>query len=199
MVYALRCGAAETARPASCPHDVVSVRRTPRGHAHPSSPPVSPLHCHGQGLHPSPLVGSSYHEQLVHLALAFNVSLVVGKHLKPETQSRVRLGFACCRVPAWQDRAARTSSCGQAGLSPWPGAPRPAGKVAWAGGEQPTKGDACQDSPVVVHEHVDNVPEATRVSRGEKAAADLVDGLPQLWQPLVVLPRVVPAPSRDGL
>ena len=80
---------------ASCPHNMVSVRKAPQEPTHPSSP----LHCHGQGPCPSPLVvGSSYHEQLVHLALAFNVGLVVGKHLKPETQSRVRLGFACCRT-----------------------------------------------------------------------------------------------------
>lgn len=51
----------------------------------------------------------------------------------------------------------------------------------------------------MVHEHIHNVPEATGVSRGEKPAADLVDSLSQLWQMLVVLPCVIPAPSRDGL
>lgn len=75
----------------------------------------------------SPLPG--VHEQLVHLALAFNVRFVVSKHLKP----------------------------------------------------------------VVVHEHVDNVSEATRISWGEKPTADLIDSLPQLRYAVIVLPCVVPA------
>lgn len=82
---------------ASCPYVVVSVRRAPQEHTHSSSL----LHCYGQGPHPSPsAAGSSYHEQLVHLTLAFNVGLVVGKHLKPETQSRVRLGYCLLYGPS---------------------------------------------------------------------------------------------------
>lgn len=50
----------------------------------------------------------------------------------------------------------------------------------------------------MVHEHVHYVPEAAGVSRGKEAAADLVDGLAQLGHALVVLPGVVPAPSRDS-
>lgn len=53
--------------------------------------------------------------------------------------------------------------------------------------------DACQNSPVVVHEHVDNVSEATRISWGEKPTADLIDSLPQLRYAVIVLPCVVPA------
>lgn len=59
--------------------------------------------------------------------------------------------------------------------------------------------DACQDSPVMVHEHIHNVPEATGVLRGEKTTADLVNSLAQLWQVLIVCLCVVPAPSRDEL
>lgn len=51
----------------------------------------------------------------------------------------------------------------------------------------------------MVHEHVHNVPEATGVLRGEKTTADLVNSLSQLWQALVVLPCVIPVPSRDRL
>lgn len=51
----------------------------------------------------------------------------------------------------------------------------------------------------MVHEHVHHVPEAARVSRGKEATADLVDGLAQLGQGLVVLPGIVPVPSRDRL
>lgn len=51
----------------------------------------------------------------------------------------------------------------------------------------------------MVHEHVHNVLEATRVSRGEKPTADLVNSLSQLWQALIVLLCVIPAPSRDRL
>lgn len=113
----------------------------------------------------------SYHEQLVHLPLALNVGLIVCKHLEPETQSRVWLGFAF--------QAGQTSSYEQKG--------------------SPLCRDASQDSPVVMHEHVHNILEAARVPRGKEAAADLVDGLAQLGQALVILTSIVPGPSRDRL
>ena len=96
---------------------MVSVRRPPRSSQLP--PPPRCTATAEDPIPPHPAAGGSYHEQLVHLALAFNVGLVVGEHLKPETQSGARRpGFA--------------SSCGQAGLSPWAGAPRPAGKEVFA-------------------------------------------------------------------
>jgi len=45
----------------------------------------------------------------------------------------------------------------------------------------------------VVHEHVDNISEATGISWGEKPTADLIDSLPQLRYAVIVLPCVVPA------
>lgn len=45
----------------------------------------------------------------------------------------------------------------------------------------------------MVHEHVDNISEATGISWGEKPTADLIDSLPQLRYAVVVLPCVVPA------
>lgn len=50
--------------------------------------------------------------------------------------------------------------------------------------------------PVVVHQHIDEIPEAARVSRREEAAAELVDGLSQLRNALVVFPSIVPMPER---
>lgn len=51
----------------------------------------------------------------------------------------------------------------------------------------------------MMHEHVHNILEAARVPRGKEAAADLVDGLAQLGQALVILTSIVPGPSRDRL
>lgn len=113
----------------------------------------------------------SYHEQLVHLPLALNVGLIVCKHLKPGTKAESGWG-----LPLGQDRHLPMSKQGC-----------------------PLRRDASQASPVVVHEHVHHVPEAAGVPRGEEAAADLVDGLAQLGQALVVLPGIVPGPSRHSL
>lgn len=55
-------------------------------------------------------------------------------------------------------------------------------KVPWAMG-----------SPVVVHEHVDNVLEQVRLLGGEEATAQLLDDLTQLGDSVIVLLRVVPA------
>lgn len=75
-----------------CSHHTVAEEWLYRGMLS-QLPAASLLYCRGHGrLCPPSLVGgSSYHEQLVHLALASNVGLIVGKHLKPEIQSRVRL------------------------------------------------------------------------------------------------------------
>lgn len=109
------CGAAEAAKPASpCPRLLArcGVHKKGSTGAHSSHlPRVFPPHCRSQRPQPShSAVAMSYHEQLVHLALALNVGLIVCKHLKPETQSRVWLGFAL--------RAGHTSSPEQAGLPP---------------------------------------------------------------------------------
>lgn len=47
--------------------------------------------------------------------------------------------------------------------------------------------------PVMVQQHVDDVLKAVGLSGGEEAAVDLVHGLPQLGQAVVVLVGVVPA------
>lgn len=47
--------------------------------------------------------------------------------------------------------------------------------------------------PVMVQQHVDNVLKAVGLPGGEEAAVDLVHGLPQLGQAVVVLAGVVPA------
>ena len=45
----------------------------------------------------------------------------------------------------------------------------------------------------MVHQHVDYVLEETRLLRTEAASLDLVHGLLQLWQTLVILSGIVPA------
>lgn len=47
--------------------------------------------------------------------------------------------------------------------------------------------------PVMVQQHVDDVPEAVGLPWGEEAAVDLVHGLLQLRQAVVVLMGIVPA------
>lgn len=47
--------------------------------------------------------------------------------------------------------------------------------------------------PVMVQQHVDNVLKAVGLPGGEEAAVNLVHGLPQLGQTVVVLAGVVPA------
>lgn len=56
---------------------------------------------------------------------------------------------------------------------------------------------ASQASPVMVEEHVDHVFEEVRLIWGEEAALDLVNGLLQLGEPVVVLLGIVP--GREGL
>lgn len=76
--------------------------------------------------------------------------------------------------------------------------------VGWVG-NQPPKAPALPQArgsfqlqeaspvlPVMVQQHVDNTPEAVWVLGGEEAAADLVHGLPQLGQPVVVLFGIIP-------
>lgn len=53
-------------------------------------------------------------------------------------------------------------------------------------------------SPVVVHEHVDNVLEQVGLLGGEEAAAQLLDDLAQLRDPVIVLLGVVPAGKSRG-
>lgn len=66
------------------------------------------------------------------------------------------------------------------------------------GGEtQPRGWMASQASPVMVEEHVDHIFEEVRLVRGEEAAFDLVNGLLQLGEPVVVLLGIVP--GREGL
>lgn len=48
-------------------------------------------------------------------------------------------------------------------------------------------------SPVMVHEHVDNVLEQVGLFRGEEAAAQLFNDLPELRNSVVVLLGIVPA------
>lgn len=48
-------------------------------------------------------------------------------------------------------------------------------------------------SPVMVHEHVDNVLEQVGLFRGEEAAAQLFDDLPELRNSVIVLLGIVPA------
>lgn len=59
------------------------------------------------------------------------------------------------------------------------------------GGPTPP-GVAPTPAPVVVHEHVDDVAEQVGLAGAEEAAAELIDRLAQLGQPLVEIPRAVP-------
>lgn len=56
---------------------------------------------------------------------------------------------------------------------------------------------ATQASPIVVEEHVDHIFEEVRLLWGEEATGDLVDGMLQLGEPLVVPLGIVPA--KEGL
>ena len=63
--------------------------------------------------------------------------------------------------------------------------------------ERPNPGMVSQALPVMVEEHIDHIFEEVRLRRGEEAALDLVNGLLQLGEPVVVLLCVVP--GREGL
>jgi len=66
------------------------------------------------------------------------------------------------------------------------------------GGEtQPSGWMAPQASPVMVEEHVDHVFEEVWLLRGEEATPNLVNGLLQLGESVVVLLGIVP--GREGL
>lgn len=66
------------------------------------------------------------------------------------------------------------------------------------GGEtQPRGWIASQASPVVVEKHVDHIFEEVRLLWGEEATLDLVNGLLQLGELVIVLLGIVP--GRKGL
>lgn len=45
--------------------------------------------------------------------------------------------------------------------------------------------------PVMVHEHIDNATEEVRLLRTEEASCNLVNGLLQLWNTIIVFRRII--------
>lgn len=66
------------------------------------------------------------------------------------------------------------------------------GHEEFGGKTHPRVWMASQASPVMVEEHVDHIFEEVRLLWGEEATLNLVNGLLQLGEPVVVLLGIVP-------
>lgn len=168
----------------------------------PASTPLHPSQGHRSPASPWPRT-PPYLEQRADFLLTFDIVFIICKDFKPggdgqagsSMRSRAKPILSCWTSGDLEsDAASKGASPTCPGpLSSLPTRPSP---------EQPScptcPAPCVASSPVVVHEHVDNVLEEVRLFGGEESAAELLDDLPKLRNPIIVLLGIVPVGQSCG-